>query len=188
MQVKDVMTRTVNVISPDATLRDAATKMKRFDVGALPVCDGGRLVGMITDRDIVVRALADDAHSPEAKVVSIMTPAVVFCYENQDVDTVGELMGRSRFAECLFLIASSGWSGLCLSEISRLKEINARGGRSSRTNSGTHSFSANPGGGLNFYWLFGIVSEIREACLNALAMYTLSPQILPSTFPVMSNR
>lgn len=101
MQVKDVMTRTVNVISPDATLKEAATKMKHFDVGSLPVCDGGRLVGMITDRDIVVRALADDAHSLEAKVVSVMTPSVVFCYENQEVDTVTELMGSKQVRRVL---------------------------------------------------------------------------------------
>jgi CBS domain-containing protein len=58
VRVHEVMTRHVEVIHPDSTLEEAAEKMKRFDVGPLPVCEGGRLVGMLTDRDIVLRSVA----------------------------------------------------------------------------------------------------------------------------------
>ena len=58
MQLKEVMTRGVDIVPPEATLKEAAEKMKNLDVGPLPVCDGERLVGMLTDRDITVRAVA----------------------------------------------------------------------------------------------------------------------------------
>lgn len=58
MQLKDVMTHDVEVVRPDATLAEAAERMKSLDVGPLPVCDGDRLVGMLTDRDITTRATA----------------------------------------------------------------------------------------------------------------------------------
>ena len=70
MQIKDVMTRNVEVIRPDAPLQQAAEMMSRLNVGSLPVCDGERLLGMITDRDITVRATAvggDRAASPCAR-------------------------------------------------------------------------------------------------------------------------
>jgi CBS domain-containing protein len=59
MQLKDIMTPSVEVISPEASIREAAEKMRHLDIGPLPVCDGDRLVGMLTDRDITVRAVAD---------------------------------------------------------------------------------------------------------------------------------
>ena len=59
MLLKDVMTREVEVIRPGASLHEAAEKMKKLDVGPLPVCDGESLVGMVTDRDITVRATAE---------------------------------------------------------------------------------------------------------------------------------
>ena len=58
MQLKEIMTPTVEVISPEASIREAAEKMRHLDIGPLPVCDGEQLVGMLTDRDIIVRAVA----------------------------------------------------------------------------------------------------------------------------------
>ena len=58
MQVKDVMTKGAEVVRPDATLQEAANKMKSLDIGPLPVCDGDKIIGMLTDRDITVRATA----------------------------------------------------------------------------------------------------------------------------------
>ena len=58
MQLKDVMTPEVEVITPEASIYEAATTMSHLDIGPLPVCDGERLVGMLTDRDITVRAVA----------------------------------------------------------------------------------------------------------------------------------
>jgi CBS domain-containing protein len=92
MKVGDVMTRAVDVIHPDATLDEAAEKMKRLDVGPLPVCDGDRLLGMITDRDITIRATAESRDPMTTQVSEIMTPEVVFTYDDDDVKDAAKLM------------------------------------------------------------------------------------------------
>jgi CBS domain-containing protein len=92
MKVSEVMTRAVDVISPEATLDEAAERMRRLDVGPLPVAEGDRLVGMITDRDITVRATADSRDPTTTRVSEIMTPEVVFTYEDEDVKDAAKLM------------------------------------------------------------------------------------------------
>lgn len=59
MQIRKITTREVDVIAPNASVRDAAAKMKEVDVGAIPVCDGQKLSGLVTDRDITLRAVAE---------------------------------------------------------------------------------------------------------------------------------
>jgi CBS domain-containing protein len=92
MQVKEIMTRNVEVIRPDATLQEAARKMKDLDVGAIPVCDGRKLQGMLTDRDITIRATAEGADPKETRVQDTMTPDVYYCFENQSVEDAALLM------------------------------------------------------------------------------------------------
>jgi CBS domain-containing protein len=91
-KVSEVMTRAVDVISPEATLDEAAERMRRLDVGPLPVAEGDRLLGMITDRDITVRATADSRDPTTTRVSEIMTPEVVFTYEDEDVKEAAKLM------------------------------------------------------------------------------------------------
>jgi len=91
MQVQDIMTRDVSVVSPDETLKKAACRMAELDVGALPVADNDRLVGMITDRDIAIRGIAEDL-GPTAKVRAVMTPEVKYCFADQDIDEIAENM------------------------------------------------------------------------------------------------
>jgi len=86
MQVKDVMTRGAECVKPTTSLQEAARKMKSLDVGPLPICgDNDRLVGMITDRDITVRAVAEGNDPRTTTVKDVMTPDVVYCFEDQDV-------------------------------------------------------------------------------------------------------
>jgi CBS domain-containing protein len=85
MQLKDIMTSGVEVIAPEATLQAAARKMQRMDVGPLPVCDGDRLVGMLTDRDITIRAVAEGCDPTTTTVREAMTPDMVYCFEDQEV-------------------------------------------------------------------------------------------------------
>ena len=92
MQLRDVMTRDVEVIHPDATVEEAAEKMEALNVGPLPVCDGQRLVGMITDRDITVRAVAAGVAPDQAKVRDVMTPEVAYAFEDQDVREAERIM------------------------------------------------------------------------------------------------
>src|SRR5690348_861519 len=93
MRVSEVMTRGVECIHPDASLQEAAAKMKSLDIGPLPVCgDHGRLVGILTDRDITVRATAEGEDPTAVCVRDIMTPEVVYCFEDQLVGEAARLM------------------------------------------------------------------------------------------------
>ena len=104
MQVCEVMTPHVECIAPGASLLEAARKMKKLDVGPLPVCgDNDRLVGMLTDRDIVVRAIADDRDLEETKVQDIMTPHVEYCFDDQDVAHAARLMRDKQIRRLVVL-------------------------------------------------------------------------------------
>ncbi len=92
MKVKDVMSRDVRVASPDQTVRDAAKVMADLDVGVLPVGDNDRLVGMITDRDIVVRAVAE-GRSDDATIADVMSCEVLYCFDDEELDDVARNMG-----------------------------------------------------------------------------------------------
>jgi CBS domain-containing protein len=91
MQVQDLMTHDVTTVNPEESLKKAARLMADLDVGALPVRQDDRLVGMVTDRDLVVRGLAEDC-GPESKVRQVMTPDVKYCYADQDVDEIAANM------------------------------------------------------------------------------------------------
>lgn len=90
---RDVMTPHVGFIEPGATIREAARKLSELDVGSLPVCDAGRLVGMITDRDIVVRVVAND-QSRDGAVSDVMSPDVLWAYDDEDLPSLVERMRR----------------------------------------------------------------------------------------------
>ena len=92
MELRDIMTRNVEVISGDASLKEAATKMKTIDVGFIPVCDGDRLQGILTDRDITIRATADGRDPTKTKVADVMSTDVAYCLEDQEVDEAVSLM------------------------------------------------------------------------------------------------
>jgi CBS domain-containing protein len=96
MQLKDVMTREVEVIRPDTPIAEAARKMDELNVGPLPVCDGERLVGMVTDRDITVRATSAGLDPRTTPVREAMTQEVVYCYEDQDVREAAEMMSDKQ--------------------------------------------------------------------------------------------
>jgi len=88
MQVCEIMTREVETIAPDASLQRAASAMEQMGVGSLPVCQGRRLVGAITDRDIVVRGVATGASPLEMEVRDCMTEDVAWAYEDEDTEEV----------------------------------------------------------------------------------------------------
>jgi CBS domain-containing protein len=92
VQIKDIMTRNVEIARRDTLLTDAAEMMRGHDIGMLPVCDGDTLVGVVTDRDITVRATANKLHPELVRCQDVMTPKVVFCFEDQDVDEAGTMM------------------------------------------------------------------------------------------------
>jgi CBS domain-containing protein len=87
MRVSEAMTRDVRVARPDQTIQDAAKMMSDVDAGVLPVGENDQLVGMITDRDIAVRGVAQDK-GPDTPVREVMTADVKYCFEDEDTDEV----------------------------------------------------------------------------------------------------
>lgn len=96
MQVKEVMTRNAECTRPQATLREVAQRMKELNVGAMPVCGEDRLVGMITDRDITIRSVADGESAAASHVSDVMTPRVIYCLDDQDVTEAAAVMEREQ--------------------------------------------------------------------------------------------
>ncbi len=112
MLLKDIMTRDVQVIPPDAPVKVAAEKMKALYVGPLPVCDGDRLVGILTDRDIAVRAVAEGRDPKRTKVRDIMTPEVVYAFEDQDVEEAARLMRDRQLRRLVVLNREKRLTGI----------------------------------------------------------------------------
>src|SRR5262245_29615545 len=92
MLARDVMTSDVECVAPNATLQEAGMKMLSFNVGALPGCEDDRLVGMVTDRDIILRSVAQGLDPNLEIVQDVMTPEVAYCTEEQDLAEVASLM------------------------------------------------------------------------------------------------
>jgi CBS domain-containing protein len=94
--ISEVMTRNVQSISPQESLRRAAQMMDDLNVGALPVCDGERLIGMVTDRDITVRATSAGIAPDDAVVDDVMSTDVRWCFEDQPLDEVMQQMADAQ--------------------------------------------------------------------------------------------
>jgi len=92
MRVSEAMTREVRVANPTQTIRDVAKIMAELDAGAVPVGENDRLVGMITDRDIAIRAVAL-GKGPDTPVRDVMSQDIKYCYEDEDLEHVAENMG-----------------------------------------------------------------------------------------------
>lgn len=95
MRVSDVMTRDVRLAGPDDTIGQAASIMAEIDAGAIPVGHNDRLVGMLTDRDIAVRAVAE-GKGPDTRIGEIMSGEIKYCFEDQDTDEVCASLGDQK--------------------------------------------------------------------------------------------
>jgi CBS domain-containing protein len=95
MKVAEFMTQDVETVTPDQPIQQAAQFMLRADAGAMPVSEGDRLVGMVTDRDIAVRAVAD-GRGPDTPVRDVMSADLVFCYEDDEVEDVALKMSDAQ--------------------------------------------------------------------------------------------
>src|SRR3954452_4524572 len=95
MKVSEVMTRDVQTVRPDQTAREAASFMLSADAGAIPVTDGDRLIGMITDRDIAVRGIAK-GYGPDTPVRELMTNDMICARDDEDVEDVASKMSEAQ--------------------------------------------------------------------------------------------
>jgi len=95
MKVSDVMTRDVQTVSPDSTVQEAASFMLREDAGSMPVSEGDRLIGMITDRDIAIRGVAK-GHGPETPVRELMTDEIICIRADDDIEEAAMKMSQAQ--------------------------------------------------------------------------------------------
>lgn len=96
MQIKDLMSRDVELIGPAMMINEASRLMRDDDVGVLPVAKDDRLVGVLTDRDIVVRAVAEGKNPALTPVSEAMSEKVLYCFDDQSAEEVAENMGSNR--------------------------------------------------------------------------------------------
>ncbi len=112
MQVRDVMTSRAEAIGPDETLQTAARRMKELGVGALIVSDDGRVLGILTDRDIVVRSTAEGTPPTEAAVRGAMTPQVIECREDDELEGAATRMAQGAVRRLVVMDASNTVVGM----------------------------------------------------------------------------
>jgi CBS domain-containing protein len=95
MKVSECMSPDVEVVTPDQSMREAAQFMLRADAGAMPVGEGDRLIGMVTDRDITVRGVAEGL-GPDASIRDVMSEDLVYCYDDDEVESAAMKMSDAQ--------------------------------------------------------------------------------------------
>ena len=111
MKISEVMTTEVETISADQTAREAAAFMLRADAGSIPVCEGDRVVGMITDRDIAVRGVAE-GRGPDTPVSELMSDGIICAREDDDVQEVAQRMSEEQVRRLPVLDADDRLCGI----------------------------------------------------------------------------
>jgi CBS domain-containing protein len=103
MKLGEIMTHPVEVIQPDDTLQAAAKKMRDRNIGFLPVCDGEVLMGVLSDRDITIRALADGMDVNVMLARDLMTTPTIYCFEDQDISEAARIMAENQIRRLVVL-------------------------------------------------------------------------------------
>jgi CBS domain-containing protein len=103
MKVSEIMTRGVEILQPDDTLFLAAQKMRDRDIGFLPVCDGESLMGVLSDRDIAIRALADGMDINVMLGRDLMTTPPIYCFDDQDITEAAKVMADNQIRRLVIL-------------------------------------------------------------------------------------
>lgn len=141
MKVREVMASDVRLVSPEQSIREAARLMVSCDIGALPVGQDDRLVGMVTDRDIAVRAVAE-GRGPDTRVAEVMSKEVMYCFEDEDLSHVASNMGDIKVRRLPVLNRSKRLVGIVsIGDIATREDARATGKAVARISApgGTHS-------------------------------------------------
>jgi len=112
VQVREIMHRNVQKINTDIILAEAAKKMRDLEIGCLLVLDQEKLVGILTDRDIVCRAIAEDLNPVATKVTDVMSKDVAVCYDNLDVEDAAQIMGQRKIRRLPVLDSNKNLVGI----------------------------------------------------------------------------
>lgn len=113
MTVHEIMTRKVELVNPNISLKEAAEKMRRSNVGILPVGEDDQLVGMLTDRDITVRATAEGRDPRKTTVRETMSERVYYCFEDQDIADAAAIMMDRKIHRLVVLNHKKKLVGIC---------------------------------------------------------------------------
>ena len=103
MKLREIMSDHVEIIHPADTLKTAAEKMRDRDIGFLPVCDGDRLIGVLTDRDLITRALADGLEADAVLGRDLVTSPAIYCFDDQSIDEAAKLMHDNQIRRLVVL-------------------------------------------------------------------------------------
>ncbi len=129
MLVKDVMTSEVELAAPDDTLQEAATRMRCWNLGFLPVSENDRLVGVMTDRDIVIRAVCEGKDPKTTLVRDTMTTQVIYCFDDQPLDEAADIMESRKVRRLMVLDRSKRLVGVVtLKDLAQDPGVEIRGG------------------------------------------------------------
>lgn len=112
MKVKEIMTRNAKVVESDTTIQDVAEIMKELNLRGMPVIEGKNIVGLITDRDIVVKVVANRLIPTEAKVIDVTTEGLIVCSEDDNIETASKLMVRNEVRHLLVMNRYKNLSGV----------------------------------------------------------------------------
>lgn len=96
MKIKDIMSKNVEIVSPDTLLHDVAKKMQKSDCGSILVAKDDKLVGMITDRDLALRCVAASHHPAETNAEQVMTKEILYCHDTDDMEDVALNMTKNK--------------------------------------------------------------------------------------------
>jgi CBS domain-containing protein len=128
MQVYEIMTPTVRIADPNMTIRDAARCMRADNLGALPVGENDRLIGMVTDRDIVVRAVAQERSAGNTTVRQVMSLGICYCFENDDAEGAAQIMAKHQVRRLPVLNRDKRLVGvIALADLGRSEDEAAQG-------------------------------------------------------------
>lgn len=123
MKVSEIMTTNVECISPDAGMTEIANRMKTLDIGFLAICDNDRLIGTITDRDIVIRGIASGKNLDTLKARGIMSDDVFWCYEDDAIKDVAGKMRDKNVRRMVILTRDKRLAGVVsIGDISKVEE------------------------------------------------------------------
>jgi|SRR5215831_17657547 len=123
MKISEIMTTNVECVSPDSQVTDLANRMKTLDIGFLAVCENDRIVGTVTDRDIVIRAIAGGRDVNGTAARDVMSKEVVWCYEDDDVKTTAKKMREEEVRRVLILSRDKRLVGVVsIGDLSKVEE------------------------------------------------------------------
>jgi len=123
MKVREIMSTNVECVSPDTGVKEVALKMKKLDVGFIPVCENDRLAGTLTDRDIVLRGVAEGRDLNTTKARELMTNEIIWCFEDEDVKTVAKKMREKEVRRMLILNRDKRLVGVVsIGDVSQVEE------------------------------------------------------------------